>query len=416
MKLCHKLPHRPPRLAFLVWFAVTFLFANTLSGQEISSPNFRFASGQSALKIPFELYNNLIFIRTRVNNSSPLWFLLDTGAEISVIKQSRAQSLGLQFEGKGQTEASGGAAQFLNVKGVTLSLPGADVLNPTVVAMPLGSLEPLLGREADGILGADVFNRFVVEIDYANQMINLYDPRSYHYSGRAEAITITVKENIPYVHAFVTQTNLGTVEGVFQIDTGSDSTVVLNTPFAKAHKFIESTKTIELKGRGAGGATRSLLGRIEKVALGRFVMEKPLVRFSQDEQGELASADFSGLIGGALLRRFRVIFNYANNQMILEANAHLAEPDEFNMSGLSFSFEAPNFSVLKVNQVTEGSPAAEAGVNVGDIVTAIDGKPAAKFNSHQLRQMLKQNKRTYLLDIKRGEKKLRTKITLRRLI
>lgn len=416
MKLCDNLPIRELMFTFLVWLSVTFLFANTLYGQQNSSPNFRFSNGQSALKIPFELNNDLIFIRTRVNNSPPLWFLLDTGAEISVVKQSLARSLGLQFEGKGQTEASGGSVEFLNVKNITLSLPGADILNPTVVAIPLESFEPLLGRTADGILGADLFNRFVVEIDYANQIINLYDPRSYHYSGRAEAIPITVKENIPYVRAVVTQTNLSTVEGVFQIDTGSNSTLVLNTPFAKAHKFIESTKTIELGGLGAGGKTRSLVGRVEKVTLGRFVMKKPLVRFSQDEKGELASADFSGLIGGELLRRFRVIFNYAKNQMILEANAHLAEPDEFNMSGAVFRFEAPDFSVFKVSEVTKGSPAAEAGLNVGDIVTAIDGKPAAKFNSDQLRQMLKQNKRTYLLDIKRGENNLRTKITLRRLI
>src|ERR1043165_2630284 len=120
MKLCDKLPIRAARLAFLVWLSVTFSFANTLYGQQISSPNFRFASGQSALKIPFELNNDLIFIRTRVNDSPPLWFLLDTGAEISVIKQSLAQSLGLQFEGKGQTEASGGSVEFLNVKNVTL--------------------------------------------------------------------------------------------------------------------------------------------------------------------------------------------------------------------------------------------------------------------------------------------------------
>jgi len=416
MKLWDKLPIRERIFAFLVWLSAIFLLANPLSGQQNSSPNFRFSTGQSALKIPFELSHNLIFIRTRVNNSLPLWFLLDTGAEISVIKQSRAQSLGLQFEGTGQTEASGGSVEFLHVKNVTFSLPGADILNPTVVAIPLESFERVLGRTADGILGADLFNRFVVEVDYVNQIINLYDPRSYHYSGRGEAIPITVKENIPYVHALVTQTNLGTTEGVFQLDTGSNSTLVLNTPFAKTHKFIESTKTIESGGRGAGGETRSLVGRIEKVALGRFVIKKPLVRFSQDEKGELASADFSGLIGGALLRRFRVIFNYAKSQMILEANAHLAEPDEYGMSGASFSFEAPDFSILKVSEVTKDSPAAEAGLNVGDIVMAIDGKPVTKFNSEQLRQMFKQNKRTYLLDIKRGEKKFRTKITLRRLI
>jgi hypothetical protein len=416
MLLYVKLPYRLLAVMIIVWLSVILSFTDSLYGQQNSEPNFHFASGQSALKIPFELYNNLIFIRTRVNNSSPLWFLLDTGAEISVIKQSRAQSLGLQFEGKGQTEASGGAAQFLNVKGVTLSLPGADVLNPTVVAMPLESLEPLLGREADGILGADLFNRFVVEIDYANQIVNLFDPQSYRYSGRGEALPIIVKENIPYLHALITQTNLGMAEGVFQLDTGSDSTVVLNTPFAKAHKFIGATKTIEAGGRGAGGETRSLIGRVEKIALGRFVMGKPLVRFSQDEKGELAIADFAGLIGGELLRRFRVILDYANGRIILEPNAHLSEPDEFNMSGASFVFDAPNFKVLKVDKIREGSPAAEAGLAVGDVVTALDGQSVAKFNSAQLRQLWRQNKRTYLLEIKRGEKMMRTKITMRRII
>lgn len=367
--------------------------------------------------IPFELYNNLIFVRARVNNSVPLWFLLDTGADVSVIKRSRAQSLGLNLQENGQTgAASGGSVEFSSVKNITFNLPGADILNPTVVAVPLEAAEPRLGRTVDGILGADVFNRFVVEVDYAAQLINLYDPQSYHYSGRGEIIPVTLTENIPFVRLLLTQQTLGTTEGMFEIDTGASSTVVLNTPFVKAHKFIESTKTIASSGLGVGGATRARIGRLEKIQLGRFAMEKPLARFSQDEKGELASADFSGLLGGEVLRRFRVIFDYAHRRMILEANAHLTEPDEFEMSGATFSSEAPDFNIFKVREVMEGSPAAEAGLNVGDIVTAIDSKSITKLNSEQLRRMFRQNKQTYLLDIKRGEKTLRTKITLRRLI
>jgi hypothetical protein len=73
----------------------------------------------------------------------------------------------LELKGQGQTEASGGAVELTKVKVVTLSLPGADVLNLTVVIMQLESLEPLLGREADGVLGADLFNRFVVDRQHA---------------------------------------------------------------------------------------------------------------------------------------------------------------------------------------------------------------------------------------------------------
>jgi hypothetical protein len=35
---------------------------------------------QQAARIPFELNDNHIFLQGRVNNSDPLWFVLDTGS------------------------------------------------------------------------------------------------------------------------------------------------------------------------------------------------------------------------------------------------------------------------------------------------------------------------------------------------
>ena len=405
-----------PKMVVIVWLLGVFSLANAQATPSNPAANFRFSAGQSALRIPFELDNNLIFIRTRVNNSAPLWFLLDTGADISVIKRSRAQALGLSFKGNGQTGASGGTVEFANLTNVIFNLPGADILNPTVAAVPLESAEPRLGRTVDGILGADLFNRFVVDIDYAAQVINLYDPQSYQYSGRGEIVPLTLTENIPFVRARLTQPKGGTADGTFEIDTGANSTVLLNTPFVKTHKFIVPVKTVALNGFGVGGGTHALLGRLEKLQLGRFVIKNPLVRFSQDEKGELASAAYSGLLGGELLRRFRVIFDYAHQRMMLEAAAHFAEPDEFDMSGAMFDSAAPNFNIFKVREVIADSPAAKAGLVVGDIVTAIDGKPTAELNSEQLRRMFRQNKRMYRLDIERGGKMLKTQITLQKFI
>lgn len=415
MKLCTSPPIRKSMYA-LAGCLLVILFSASSRAQQDSVSNFRFDSGQSAVKIPFELYNKLIFIRTRVNGSPPLWFLLDSGAEISVIKESSARTLGLEFEGKGNISAAGGSVDFLNVKNVTFSLPGADILNPKVVSFPLETFEPILGRTADGILGADLFNRFVVEIDYANQTINLFDPGIYHYSGKGTVLPMTVKENSLFVQVFVTQKGVDTIQGVFQIDTGSDSTIVLNGPFARAHKLVEPTNTIESNGLGAGGTSRSLVGRVERIEIGRFVMKNPVVRFSQDENGDLASGDYSGIIGGELLRRFRVIVDNSNGRLILESNVHLTESDEFDMSGITFSFEPPDFKILKVDGVMRNSPAAEAGLTVGDIVTAIDSKPVSKYNSDQLRKMFKKNGRMCSLVIKRGSKVLRIGIRFRRLI
>src|SRR5687767_13678671 len=68
--------------------------------------DYRFASGRSALRIPFEEDDGHIFLQARINNSAPLWFGLDTGAIRSSIDTRQAQTLGLRFDG---TQRVGGA-------------------------------------------------------------------------------------------------------------------------------------------------------------------------------------------------------------------------------------------------------------------------------------------------------------------
>lgn len=63
-------------------------------------PKVRFISGNSSLKMPFELSNNLILVQARVNDSVPLWFILDTGASSTVIDSQLAKALRLKARGR----------------------------------------------------------------------------------------------------------------------------------------------------------------------------------------------------------------------------------------------------------------------------------------------------------------------------
>src|SRR5215217_5924723 len=65
----------------------------------------RFTSGRSALKIPFRLYNNHIYLRVSVNGSAPLWFVLDTGAP-NLIGAKHARALGLKLMPGGRSTGS----------------------------------------------------------------------------------------------------------------------------------------------------------------------------------------------------------------------------------------------------------------------------------------------------------------------
>src|SRR5258708_8680950 len=66
----------------------------------VRPPKVRFISGDSSLKIPFELSNDLILLQARVNDSAPLWFILDTGASSTVIDSQLAKTLRLKPGGR----------------------------------------------------------------------------------------------------------------------------------------------------------------------------------------------------------------------------------------------------------------------------------------------------------------------------
>ncbi len=84
----------------------------------------RFTSGDSAMRIPMELDNNIIFLRVKVNGSRPLKFIFDTGASVSFINSQLLAELGLKTEGQAKATATGGNIEVGLINGVSMSVEG----------------------------------------------------------------------------------------------------------------------------------------------------------------------------------------------------------------------------------------------------------------------------------------------------
>jgi len=135
-----------------------------------TAPLTRFASGTSALRIPFELSSNVIFLQVRVNGSQSLWFVLDTGASLTIIDVERAKLSGIKFSIVGKAEGAGGSPVDAGLaKDVSFSLTGLDFQAHQTGVISLSDLNRYTGRTVDGVLGHNFFSRFVVEIDYATR-------------------------------------------------------------------------------------------------------------------------------------------------------------------------------------------------------------------------------------------------------
>ena len=203
----------------------------------------RFSSGKSALAIPFELYDNHIYVRVSVNGSRPLSFILDTGA-YSIIHARQAHSIGLKLKLIGQAGGVGANQPdvYLVMEKVSFSLPGVALSPRRLVAMSLDAVESCVNefnideqgryipsdrskqreakRDVDGILGKEFFDQFVVEIDYAHRLLNVYDQSSYKYAGSGKDIPLEVGEQHIFAQAQIKAAGRAPLDGALSARYG----------------------------------------------------------------------------------------------------------------------------------------------------------------------------------------------------
>jgi S1-C subfamily serine protease len=105
---------------------------------------------------------------------------------------------------------------------------------------------------------------------------------------------------------------------------------------------------------------------------------------STDKGGSFADPSLSGNIGGGILKRFVVTFDYGHNTMYLKpAAGPIADLDTYDRAGMWFNVTPEGYRIIAV---TPGGPAEAAGLKAGDVITAIDGKPVGELLLPDIRQ------------------------------
>jgi predicted aspartyl protease len=365
-----------------------------------------------ATSLPFRLIDNRPYARVFVNGKGPFLFLIDTGSPNSITR-SLAARLGIASEGQ---VGGYGAGEAVSKEGIAkiaeLDIAGARIQNQ-VVAVDPDDLQDVEAAGDRGVLGFETFQRFVVQLDYGRRLATLIDPRSFDAKDAGTPVHLDFERE--FVEA------AGKFEGIpvrLVVDTGSRAEVVLNRPFVERNHLTATHPggLDVVAGWGTGGPARAYATRAASLDVGSVPVAGVVAFFSTQGKGAFAGADFDGDIGGGVLKRFVVTFDYGRQTLYLKPTSSPAtDVGTFDRAGLWFNRSKAGFAIVDVDP---GGPAAKAGLAAGDEIVGVDGKPARSLTVYDLRRRLRDDRpgTVVTFSLRRNGRTRTSKVTLRDLI
>lgn len=391
-----------------------------------SAQNFHLPDGQKFEKLKFQLINNLIIIPIEVNGTE-LSFILDSAVDKPIL-----------FNLSGQDSVQINNVSEIMIKGLGIGEPikalrshgntfrSKHIINSDqqlyVVLDKTMNFSPTLGIPIHGIIGYDLFRDFVVEIDYGSKTLKFHDPKSYTYgkSRRQQILPLSIIGKKAYIDGNLSLKNELPVK--LLVDTGSSDAIwlfeneVINVPDRHFEDFL---------GKGLNGNIFGKRTKVEHIHIGRFALKDAMAAFP-DKKSFAGLKNFgsrNGSVGGEVLKRFNIVFDYSRKKIVLRKNGNFKAPFRYNLSGLSLQHAGVRYisesisdsrgvvqndeksfgdvqilfetqtrlslvPEIIVSGIRAGSPAQEAGLLEGDVILAVNGKRIHRYKLQEVLEMI----------------------------
>lgn len=260
----------------------------------------------AAERIPFTRAGSLVVIEATLNGSRPLRFVFDTGAARTLINAAVADELHLP-QGESDTVGGAGAGRVPGKKiaGVKTAIGAIEPQTYDFIATDLSGISSLIDAHVDGIIGYAVLRQFIVTIDYSASQLELRAAEEGSNRGGDE-LPIRIENGWAFVRGTLCIDDAHTVTDEFLIDSGSEDEV--DHPLAREATNARATQT----GNGLGQPVAGFVATAKWLQLGRH----RLSHIGLSSGG--ASERTSRLIGGGVLSRFTVTFDYPHSRMVLK--------------------------------------------------------------------------------------------------
>jgi len=355
------------------------------------------------------VFDGRILIPLQINESDPMDIILDTGIgqqALILMHTETGEELGLTYirTVPGARGAGSGENKLIHLTaGEHLTLPGLDLGMLTTAV--LDESRKVSGFHNVGVMGSALFQPYVVEIDFEESLITVYDPESFVPEEEWEEIPLDFGSNLPILETTLRIDGGGEIPVRLIIDTGGKPTLTLTMDADRA--ILPPTRIVHsLAGTGLRGDIYADHGRISELKVGNFALTDVVSSFlTGDEVPILEEINADGAIGLAFLYRFNLIFDFAHRRMLIKPNKFFSDPFELNMAGMVIEGTPSGNQV--VYYVIEDSEAARKGLLKGDVLEEIDGRGIDSFGYMELKKVFEREGATVAVTIRRdGESRV----------
>jgi predicted aspartyl protease len=264
------------------------------------------AAAQSCRDIPFRWTPGQIEIEVSVSARRPVWFILDSGAEYSIIRTDIAEELGLTPERRM-------ARDF--VSDVSFDIGGVKLVRQDAMVLPLDNFKQQ-HRDIRGLIGYDFFATRAVTVDYETSRLRVCPAAVFRPAADDVAVALTFAGRVPVVHAVLTLADGREVPMRAMVDTGAQAPIIVRHPFAEAHGLLE-TAVDAASSPSLFGARPMKAIAARNVRVGPASLDVPSVKVFASNAGPGGFTETDALIGNELLRRARLTFDYARRRVLL---------------------------------------------------------------------------------------------------
>jgi len=378
------------------------------------SPISRSADGSGGKGIvPVSIEDGEVIADVFIDGKGPFPMMFDTGS-VGVVTPETAVVLGLKGEGSDTVRGSGeGVVPVVLTRVKEMRFGDTKLLDQPLI---VSSLPQFLTDRGDrpplvGLFGYELLLNFAVRLDYDHKTLTLTPAQDFHYRSAGSRVPLVFVDNRPVVPAAIDG-----IAGRFEIDAGSSGALALKRQFVEQHGFeARHPGGLVMKIGGVDGVFETVVTRVDRFRLANAEIVRPAAEFPAQGRSGVPLTEVDGIIGYQILRQFVITFDYSRGETWFErSRAFGTKTVQWKTGFQAVKADGSDFQVVTV---LPDSAAAGAGISIGDVITEVDGRPAASVGQAEFGDLMRRHDGTLVrLSVVRSGKTHSIVLTLKELL